>query len=80
MNKLMIIAVVYATLKAGAKRKPEKKFRLERDSNPRPLRYNTILARLVTPHRGFSGLIYKTVWGTLAILLVTQFTINFFRK
>ena len=26
--------------------------------------------------RGFSGLIYNTVWGTLAILLVTQFTIN----
>ena len=36
-----------------------------------------ILYRLVTPHRGFSGLIYNTVWGTLAILLVAQFTINF---
>ena len=27
--------------------------------------------------RGFSGLIYNTLWGTLARLLVTQFTINF---
>ena len=26
--------------------------------------------------RGFSGPIYNTVWGTLAILLVTQFTVN----
>ena len=33
MNKRKIIAVLYATL-AVAKIKPEKKFRLERDSNP----------------------------------------------
>ena len=34
-----------------------------------------MLERLVTPLGTFSELIYNTVRGTLAILLVTQFTI-----
>ena len=37
----------------------------------------TIVRLLVSPQWGFSGLIYNTLWGTLARLLVTQFTINF---
>ena len=38
------------------------------------LQYNT--GEISHFPRGFSGLIYNIVWGTLAILLVTQFTIN----
>ena len=37
---------------------------------------NTIIRLLVSPHRGFSGLIYNSLWGTSARLLITQFTIN----
>ena len=42
--------------------------------------YNTIVRLLVSPPRGFSGLIYNTLWGTLARLFVTQFTIFFFME
>ena len=37
----------------------------------------SIVRPLVFPPRGFSGLIYNALWGTLARLLVTQYTINF---
>ena len=38
------------------------------------IQYNT--GEISHSPRGFSGLIYNTVWGTLAIQFVTQFTIN----
>ena len=41
------------------------------------IEYNTIVRLLVSPRWGFSGLNLQYFVGTLARLLVTQFTINF---